>query len=297
MENSIYKRREFLENMVKAGTLGIVGIPKLQSFILAENLTVNQIIEKILSELPGARQNETVDTLKSGSGDQVVTGIVTTMFATVQVIREAIKIKANFIIAHEPTYYNHLDDTRWVENNIVVTEKKELLEKNRITVWRFHDYWHRMKPDGIKQGLLLKAGWSVYNPNADDNFRIPAQKMENIINHLKEKLHVPHVRYIGDKTATCSNICLIPGAGGGKLQLSSAIAGNADLIIVGESSEWETPEYVRDARAFGFSISMIILGHAFSEDPGMDYLAAWLQPKIPAIPVKHITSGEPFNWA
>jgi putative NIF3 family GTP cyclohydrolase 1 type 2 len=297
MEDNIYKRRDFLENMVKAGALGIVGTPVLQPFNLAENLTVNQIIEKILSELPGARQNETVDTLKRGSGDQVVTGIVTTMFATVQVIREAIKIKANFIIAHEPTYYNHLDDTRWVENNIVVFEKKELLAKNRITVWRFHDYWHRMKPDGIRQGFLLKAGWSVYNPNADVNFRIPAQKMDDIINQLKEKLHIPHIRFIGDKSATCSNICLVPGAGGGKLQLSSAIAGNADLIIVGESSEWETPEYVRDARAFGHSLSMIILGHAFSEDPGMDYLAGWLQPKIPGMPVNHIASGEPFGWA
>jgi putative NIF3 family GTP cyclohydrolase 1 type 2 len=219
------------------------------------------------------------------------------MFATVQVIREAIKIKANFIIVHEPSYYNHSDDTRWVENNIVVNEKKELLKQNKIAVWRFHDYWHRMKPDGIMQGLLLKTGWSAYNPNAENNFRIPMQKMEDVMNHLKKKLHIPHIRYIGDKSATCSNISLLPGAGGGKLQLSSAIAGNADLIIVGESSEWETPEYVRDARSFGHSISMIILGHAFSEEPGMEYLVSWLQPKIPAIPVNHVPSGEPFNWS
>lgn len=277
-------------------TAGVLVTPVLQSFIKAESLTVNQVIDRILAELPGARQNETVDTLKSGSGDQVVTGIVCTMFATVQVIREAIKIKANFIIAHEPSYYNHLDDTQWVENNIVVKEKIDLLRKNKIAVWRFHDYWHRMKPDGIMQGFLLKTGWSVYNPNAEFNFRIPAQKMEDILNHLKEKLHIPHLRYIGDKSSTCSSIALLPGAGGGKLQLSTAIAGNADLIIVGESSEWETPEYVRDARSFGHSVSMIILGHAYSEEPGMDYLVDWLKPKLTGIPVNHITSGEPFSW-
>ena len=277
-------------------TAGVLVTPVLQSFIKAESLTVNQVIDRILAQLPGARQNETVDTLKSGSGDQVVTGIVCTMFATVQVIREAIKIKANFIIAHEPSYYNHLDDTQWVENNIVVKEKIDLMQKNKIAVWRFHDYWHRMKPDGIMQGFLLKTGWSVYNPNAEFNFQIPAQKMEDILNHLKEKLNIPHLRYIGDKSSTCGSIALLPGAGGGKLQLSTAIAGNADLIIVGESSEWETPEYVRDARSLGHSVSMIILGHAYSEEPGMDYLVDWLKPKLTGIPVNHITSGEPFSW-
>ncbi len=46
----------------------------------------------------------------------------------------------------------------WVENNEVVKEKIALLEKHQIAVWRFHDYWHRMKPDGILHGGLIKDG-------------------------------------------------------------------------------------------------------------------------------------------
>ena len=42
---------------------------------------------------------------------------------------------------------------------------------------------------------------------------------------------------------------------------------------------------------------MIVLGHVFSEEPGMEWLAEWLQPKLPGIPVLHIPSGEPFIWA
>ena len=45
------------------------------------------------------------------------------MFATVAVIKEAIRLSANFIVAHEPTFYNHTDDTNWVGNNTVVAEK------------------------------------------------------------------------------------------------------------------------------------------------------------------------------
>lgn len=296
MKNHLYKRRDFLGNVVKAGAAGLWIMPALEPIISAGDLTVNQVIEKILADLPGGKQKETVDTLKSGSGDQQVTGIVTTMFATVTVIREALKINANFLIAHEPCFYNHIDDTQWVENNMVVKEKKELLEKNQITVWRFHDYWHRMKPDGILQGFLIKTGWQDYNPQSANLFRIPPRKLEDIIQHLKDKLNIPHIRYIGDRSAICSTLALLPGAPGGQKQVSAMISSKADLIITGESSEWETPEWIRDARALGFPVSMIILGHAYSEEPGMEYLVDWLQAKIPAIPVHHIPSGEPFSW-
>src|ERR1700681_1793879 len=138
MAMQIYKRRDFLGNVVKAGAAGLMINPVLSHFTTMETLTVSQVIERIIAEVPGGKLSQTVDTLKSGSGDQVVTGIVTTMFATVKVIEAAAKLKANFIIAHEPTFYNHLDDINWVENNAIVKQKKELLEKYQITVWRFH---------------------------------------------------------------------------------------------------------------------------------------------------------------
>jgi putative NIF3 family GTP cyclohydrolase 1 type 2 len=296
VEKNLYKRREFLGNVVKAGAAGIMAGPMSGSFNTMESMTVSQVIDRILAEVPGGKLNDTVDTLKSGSGDTVVTGIVTTMFATVKVIHAAVKMKANFIIAHEPSYYNHLDDINWVKNNAVVREKRELLDKYQITVWRFHDYWHRMKPDGILHGVLLKTGWLTYNVKEENVFQLPAQPMDEIIRHLKQCLNIPHLRYIGDTSATCSIIALLPGAGGGQNQLRTFIESKADLLIVGESSEWETPEYVRDARALGKQASLIVLGHAYSEEPGMEWLVQWLKPKVPGIPVSHIASGETFTW-
>jgi putative NIF3 family GTP cyclohydrolase 1 type 2 len=296
MDNNLYKRRDFLGNVVKAGAAGIMIHPFINNFTTTENLTVSQIIERIIAEVPGGRLPDTVDTIKSGSGDEVVTGIVTTMFATVKVIEATAKIKANFIIAHEPSYYNHLDDANWVENNDVVKEKKALLEKYKITVWRFHDYWHRMKPDGILHGVLVKTGWLSFNPKEENLIQIPAQPLDDIIRHLKESLNIPHLRYIGDRSALCSIIVLMPGAGGGQRQVKLLVESKADLIIVGESNEWETPEYVRDARAMGKQVSMIVLGHSYSEEPGMEWLVQWLQPKLPGTPIRHIASGEPFSW-
>ena len=296
MENKLYKRRDFLGHAVKSGAAGMMISPLFSSFTTQQTITISQVIDIIIAEVPGGRVKDTVDTLKSGSGDQIVTGIVTTMFATVKVIEAAAKLKANFIIAHEPSFYNHPDETTGIENNSVIREKIELLEKHKIAIWRFHDHWHRMNPDGILHGVLLKTGWLTYNPKEENVFQIPAQPLEKIIRHLKQSLHIPHLRYIGDGSATCSRIVLMPGAVGGLKQMTTLIKSQADLLIVGESPEWETPEYIFDARALGKSISMIILGHAFSEEPGMEWLVPWLQPKLPGIQITHLASGEPYSW-
>jgi putative NIF3 family GTP cyclohydrolase 1 type 2 len=69
-----------------------------------------------------------------------------------------------------------------------------------------------------------------------------------------------------------------------------------DVLIVGELSEWETAEYIRDRRAQGKKTALIVLGHAVSEEPGMKYFAEWLRPKLPGVMVRHQPSGSPFTW-
>ena len=297
MGKQLYKRRDFIENVVKAGAVGIITAPALGHFTLNETLTVSQVTERIIADVPGGKINDTVDTLKSGSGDQVVTGIVTTMFATVKVIQAAAKINANFIIAHEPVFYNHTDDPNWVENNVTAREKKDLLEKYKISVWRFHDYWHRMKPDGILHGFLVKTDWLNYNPKEENVFQLPAQPLIEIVRHVRDSLKIPRIRYIGDDSANCSIIALLPGAAGGQRQVKMMIENKADVLIVGESPEWETPEYIRDSRALGKQVSLIVLGHAYSEEPGMEYLVQWLQPKLPGIKITHIAPAATFTYA
>src|SRR5436190_1258403 len=127
-------RRQFLNSMV--GVTGITALaqPKIYGRTSAANdaITVQQVIDLFIKEVPGAPFPKTVDTLKSGDPNQVVTGIVTTMFATVEVIRKAASQGANFIIAHEPTFYNHNDDTGWLENDPVYQYKKAILQKHGV---------------------------------------------------------------------------------------------------------------------------------------------------------------------
>ena len=67
---------------------------------------------------------------------------------------------------------------------------------------------------------------------------------------------------------------------------------DTDTLIVGEINEWETNEYIRDAQFAGFNKGLIIMGHAISEEPGMQYLTEWLKPLTGGVPLHHIPAGD-----
>ena len=261
-------------------------------------LTIRQVIDLILATVPGAPFKGTVDTIKAGNPDQPVKGIVTTMFATDYVIATAARLGANFIIAHEPTFYNHTDETDWLGDDPVLKYKKDLLAQHNMVVWRFHDTWHAHRPDGILMGVLSALGWDSYYDQANPvRVKLPAvQSLGTVAELMKSKLGVSKVRMIGDLAQDCQSIVVAPGAAGGRAQISLLEKYKPDLLIVGELNEWETCEYIRDARYQGMKVSLIVLGHSVSEEPGMNWLIPWLLPKIPGIHVRHLPSGDPFQW-
>lgn len=302
LQVSYTSRRKFLTRAAQsAGVLALGWQPVFGAAGkagAAQVYTVQDIMDLVLKAGKLAPIANTVDTLKAGTASQQVTGIVTTMFATVAVIEAAAKQNANFIIAHEPTFYNHTDNTSWVKDNAVVQQKQELLAKHHMAVWRFHDYCHDLQPDAISYGVVRKAGWlSYFNPDNRAILTVPALSLKQLALHLKTSLGIAHVRFIGDPEQSCARIALLPGAWGGQRQVGIAETEKPDVLVVGELSEWETAEYIRDAQLMGKKIALVVLGHGVSEDPGMEWLVQWLHPILPGLNnITHIASGDPFTW-
>ncbi|HLL94553.1 MAG TPA: Nif3-like dinuclear metal center hexameric protein [Spirosoma sp.] len=295
-------RRTFVSTMTKAAATSMFlstpvithAQPKQAG---QQSMTVQQVMDLILATIPGAPFAKTVDTLKTGSASQTVTGIVSTMFATTDVIHQAIAAGANFIIVHEPTFYNHLDETDWLKNDPVFRHKYDLLIKHGIAVWRFHDYWHTHRPDGIRTGVMNALGWSKYaDRNNPDVLTLSPVPLHKLIAHTKAKLGIKLVRVVGDPAQSCRRLLLLPGASGGRNQIAAIEKVKPDVVLCGEVSEWETPEYIRDARRQGQTISLVVLGHIMSEAPGMEWLVSWLQPKLPGIKCSYIPSGNAFVY-
>jgi putative NIF3 family GTP cyclohydrolase 1 type 2 len=295
-------RRKFIQNAgIAAGTGMALSLPfaaEAASFLkTGDAVTVKQIMDKFIAEVGAGNLSGTVDTLKSGSPDMVVKGVLTTMFATIDMIRKAIDLGANFIIAHEPTFYNHQDNTDWLKNDDVYQYKAGLLKQHNITVWRNHDYIHHHKPDGVTKAQLEQLQWTPYADKVTPNIvTIPGSSLKELVVHLKQRLNIRMVRYIGDPLQECKRVLFMPGAPGGMRQIQGIQKVKPDVLVCGELSEWETAEYVRDAQAKGDKLSLVVLGHIASEEWGSQFMLEWMNKNFPSIKTTHISPGNSLKF-
>ena len=289
-------RRDFIKNTTKlAGGVILASSPSLL-FAQQKQYTVGEVMDAFIKEVPNAPFKTTVDTLKAGNRDITVTGIVTTTFATVPVIKKAIELKANFIIVHEPTFYNHQDETEWLKNDAVYEYKANLLQQNGIAIWRNHDYIHTHQPDGVKLMVVKKLGWENSFDISSNIATLQATTLQQLINHAKQKLGIKMLRYSGDLKQPCIKVLLMPGAAGGKRQIEAIIKEQPDVLICGEIQEWETAEYVRDAIAKGQKLSMVVLGHIASEQPGAEYMVTWLNKNFPDLKTSFVPTSPSLQF-
>lgn len=255
--------------------------------------TIQQVIDTIVSGIPGAPFPKTVDTLKTGVPEWKVNGIAVTFLASCQVIEQAIQSGANLIITHEPTFYNHLDQTDWLKEDAVYQAKRRLIEDNRIAIWRFHDYLHSIQPDPTIVGLLKALGWSAYAlPDHPLVCKLPPRPAHELVREMKSKLGIPTVRVAGDMNMTCERVGFLVGAIGGRAHIEMCGEQALDMLVCGEIDEWETNEYVRDAASTGRALSLAIIGHAVSEEDGMREMVPWLQARLPGMPIAFIPTGQ-----
>ena len=298
-----YGRRNFCASVTQlAGASLVLTLPGVSVTRSAASpkatYTVKQVIDIILKEVPGAPFPNTVDQLRSGSMEQEITGIVTTMFPTLEVIEKTARAGANFIIAHETPFYNNADETDWLQQDDAYRYKVDLLNKHKIAVWRFHDYWHAHKPDGIIMGTLTKLGWADhFDPDNPRILTLPKPvPIQSVVALTKDRLGIKTVRLVGDPTKNCRTLYLAFGYMDSKRQIAAIQQYKPDLILSGETREWETVERVRDGLRMGQSTALLVLSHAVSEEAGMEYAAGWLQPKVPGVRVTHIASNNPFTF-
>lgn len=298
--NQLWERRKFIVTLTKAAGASLFlpapFIAKAKT-LRQETWTVGRIMDLFIKQIPNGPFNNTVDTLKAGNKDLAVTGIVTTMFPTIEVIRKTIEAKANFIICHEPSFYNHQDQTDWLEKDDVYSYKRNLLKQHDIAIWSNHDYIHSYKPDAVQSAVVTKLGWQKYQDKENGHrIIIPETSLQALIKQVKTRLNIRMVRYLGDLSQPCKKVLLMPGAAGGRRHIEATGREQPDVLMVGEMQEWETAEYIHDAKLMGKKISLIIMGHADSEEPGSAFMATWIKEHVPGLPVREIPSGNPLSF-
>jgi putative NIF3 family GTP cyclohydrolase 1 type 2 len=259
-------------------------------------ITAREVVAEIQRQVGVEWEKETVDTFKAGNPDTPVTGIAVTMMATMDVLQRASAKGLNFVITHEPTFYSHLDAPEGLpESDPVWAEKRAFIEKHGMVVWRFHDHWHMRKPDGIEAGMIRSLGWEKFqNPENQYLFVLPETTAKKLAEELANKLDSPVVRVVGDPEMKVTKVGFSPGAAGFQRETQALERDDVQVLLVGETREWETVEYAADAVTQGRSKALIVIGHVPSEQGGMEECARWLKGFVKKVPVEFVGTKEPF---
>jgi len=258
--------------------------------------TAREVVAAIQEHVGIPWMKETVDTFKAGNPDTPVTGIAVTMMATMDVLQRAAAQGQNFVITHEPTFYNHLDTPEGMDaNDLVWKEKREFIEKHGMVVWRFHDHWHRRKPDGILTGMVHALGWEKYQQEENPYlFTMPERTLEALAAEVAGKLASPVVRVVGERGMKVTRIAFSPGSAGFVRETHALEMDNVEVLLVGETREWETVEYAADAVSEGKRKALVVIGHVPSEQAGMEECARWLKMFVKDVPIEFVPAKQPF---
>jgi putative NIF3 family GTP cyclohydrolase 1 type 2 len=195
------------------------------------------------------------------------------------------------VITHEPTFYNHQDQTAALVQDPTYEAKQRFIKDNRLVVWRFHDHAHALRPDPLVVGSARALGWTAYaSPTEPRIYAVPPTTLGALAADIARRLKGRAIRVAGDPAMKVARVALGPGYG------VPALTTSVDVVVGGEASEsGGNSEYLADAVAGGQPKGVILLGHMLSEDFGMFEVAEWLRGFLTNLPIEWISAGEPFS--
>ena len=181
-------------------------------------------------------ETKTCDTVKTGSVDKEVHKVAIAMFGTIDVIRQVKDWGADFLIVHEPLYYDHMDH---LQDFTIVADKQRVIEESGLTIFRYHDYVHAVNPDMICAGEIKYAGLEGeligrVRQGITSFVLKEALTAEELAEKLAENLNLNQVRISGCTDKKGSKIACCFGSPGDLHDLYET----HDFILAGEICEW-----------------------------------------------------------
>ena len=137
-------------------------------------MTARDVVARIQAQVGVPWREKTVDAFKAGDPDTIVTGVATSVMATLDVLRQAAAAKRNLVITHEPTFYTGTDEPGPRANDPVYLAKRAFIDEHRLVVWRFSDHWLARQPGELTRALADALGWTAGRDPANESlFTIP----------------------------------------------------------------------------------------------------------------------------
>ncbi|GAA1673265.1 hypothetical protein GCM10009830_19440 [Glycomyces endophyticus] len=257
------------------------------------------MVDLVDAHLGVPRRETTVDEYLAGGPDQEVHGVAFTMMATLDVLQRAVAQGLDLVITHEPLYFHHREEwnaTLAAEADPVHGAKSAFIARHRLVVRRLHDAVHDTSPDRIVDGAAHALGWTGFErAGLPTVFDIPATTLGALAEHAARALGAAALRYIGDPDLPVTAAGVQPGFWGFEKNRAVLARPDVDVLLIGESNEWETAAYAADAASAGLAKGLIVIGHVPSEQEGMSATADRLAALLPGLPVAFVPTEDPFR--
>ena len=270
-------------------------------------ITASDLAQRISTNSGVNLADKSVDGFKAGDESVIVHGVAVTAMATMEVVRQAVKSGLNLVISLEPTFYGRTDAKANVtvqgpggrgiiaQDDPVLVAKRQFLQSNGVVIYRLHDQWTDRKQNEHAIALAKAMGWTraASGLDAATKYEIAPTSLSEIVPQVRTKLKsTGGLRVIGDPATKIRRVTVMPGV----QTIAQLVAKlpSTDLILTGETRDWEGPEYVGDASTAGLNKGLITVGKVVSEDPGMRACADWMKTFINEVPVQWIPAGEAY---
>lgn len=259
-------------------------------------LTAGEVIDRIKKNIGVPWFPRTVDNLLTATPQTPVKGIATTMMATLEVVQHCAEQGLNMIVTHETPFYLHQDHIEDIKSDPTLNYKLDYCKQHDLAIFHFHDHWHAHHPDGIAQGMVAQLGWqkNVIDPANPRKLQFDGIPLAQFVDRMSRTLNARSIRVVGDPALPVHHVTTSWGYMGREAGIPVFASPDTDVLICGETREWELVEYCQDSIRAGNKKALIVVGHVLSEQGGMILAADWLKSFVPEVPVKFVPAPEPF---
>lgn len=284
-------------------------------------MTSQELLDRIQEhvEVPwqSQRPDGFPDGIRFGSGDTIVTGIVTTYTPSLKVLRHAVDSRRNTLICREMPFYSRGErapveyrngpapSTDVLANDPVCKFKSDFISQNNLVIIRFVENWDARNTNGQLRGLARALNWEQFHVplgngaeeynSTDRYFVLAGFTLGALAENISKALNIECARVIGKSQSSVRKVALAPGL----LLVSEAeeilSQPDVDVIVAGDAVEWEVGPYFQDLVTGGQAKGLILIGDEASEDPGCGEVAMWLKSFVTDVPVQWFPAGDPFR--
>ena len=250
-----------------------------------------------------------VDRVVAGNPNVTIDGIAVVWTPTWDALREAQRRSCNVVVAHEPTYFAHLESDGFdvefpklppaARRSVEETReaKRRWIEANAMVVIRCHDVLDAM-PGGVVDSLAKALGFTERDYlKSDDRHRVvriePAVEARVVAQRLAEAFGTvgqPGVAFYGDPMRSVGSLGLGTGYAcepWNFVELGAQMAVTIDDRI----KTWTESEWADDS-----GYPLVVIHHGTSEEWGVRTLHGLLARRHPAIRVELIEQGFRARW-